>query len=256
MTPNTAAAESSPESSPGTATPPAHMQLGERPQGLLIVDLGTQYAQLIARRLREAGTWCEIHPPGRALEAAADMNLAGIVLSGGPASVYADDAPDVPEGLLDLGVPVLGICYGMQWMSRTLGGKVEGSGKREFGHTEVKRSGDGSSLFAGIEDETIVWMSHGDKVVELPPGFRTIASSDTCEHAAIGNDERQFYGVQFHPEVSHSVRGHELLTNFVLDVCRLPGDWKADSIAEREIEKIKKLVGDTGEVVLGLSGGV
>lgn len=238
------------------AATPAHMQLGERPQGLLIVDLGTQYAQLIARRLREAGTWCEIHPPGKALDAASKMNLAGVVLSGGPASVYAEGAPEVPEALLELGVPVLGICYGMQWMCRTLGGEVEGSGKREFGHTEIQRSEDSHALFAGIESETIVWMSHGDKVVKLPSGFHTIASSSTCEHAAIGDDERHFYGVQFHPEVSHSVRGAELLANFVLDVCKLPGDWKAENIAEREIEKIKTLVGETGEVVLGLSGGV
>ena len=239
-----------------TAGTPAHMQLGERPQGILIVDLGTQYAQLIARRMREAGTWCEIHPPAKALAAADAMNLAGIVLSGGPASVYAEGAPEVPEGLLELGVPVLGICYGMQWMTRTLGGDVEGSGKREFGHTEIKHTGDGNALFESIEAESVVWMSHGDKVVKLPAGFQTLASSDTCEFAAIGNADKQFYGVQFHPEVSHSVRGKELLTNFVLKICKLPGDWTADSIAEREIEKIKKLVGDTGEVVLGLSGGV
>ncbi len=245
-------------STPNThaAGTPAHMQLGERPQGLLIVDLGAQYAQLIARRLREAGTWCEIHPAGKALDAAKAMNLAGIVLSGGPASVYAEGAPEVPAELLELGVPVLGICYGMQWMCRELGGVVEGAGKREFGHTEVKRSADSSALFAGIEEDTIVWMSHGDKVVSIPEGFHTIASSTTCEFAAVGDDERGFYGVQFHPEVSHTVRGQDMLTNFVLDVCKLPGDWKADSIAEREIEKIKKLVGDTGEVVLGLSGGV
>lgn len=235
---------------------PAHMQLGERPQGILIVDLGTQYAQLIARRLREAGTWCEIHPPAKAMDAAEAMNLAGIVLSGGPASVYAADAPDVPTALLDLGVPVLGICYGMQWMSRTLGGEVEGSGEREFGHTEIRHVGGDQSLFQNIEEDSVVWMSHGDKVVRLPEGFDTLASSETCEFAAIGHAGKKFYGVQFHPEVSHSVRGKELLRNFVLGVCELPGTWTPDSIAEREIAKIKELVGDTGEVVLGLSGGV
>lgn len=227
----------------------------DRPRGLLIVDLGTQYAQLIARRLREAGTWCEIFPASKALDAAKSMDLAGIVLSGGPASVYADDAPEVPEGLLELGVPVLGICYGMQWMSRTLGGTVEGTGKREFGHTQLRLSG-APALFAGLGDEATVWMSHGDKVTALPEGFETAASSETCEHAAIVDPSRGFYGVQFHPEVSHTVRGKEILANFVLDVCGLPGDWKAENIAEREIEKVRAQVGDTGEVVLGLSGGV
>ena len=228
----------------------------DRPRGLLIVDLGTQYAQLIARRLREAGTWCEIHPPGRAVEAAGEMNLAGIVLSGGPASVYAADAPKVPKELLELGVPVLGICYGMQWMSRTLGGLVDGTGEREFGRTTMTLAEKHSELLDGIESETIVWMSHGDKVTSLPDGFRTIASSKTCQHAAIADEERGFYGVQFHPEVSHSVRGQDILQNFVLDVCGQPGDWRAENIADREIAKVKELVGETGEVVLGLSGGV
>ncbi|MEL6431315.1 MAG: glutamine-hydrolyzing GMP synthase, partial [Planctomycetota bacterium] len=230
--------------------------LPDRPRGLLIVDLGTQYAQLIARRLREAGTWCEIHPPRTALEAARSMDLAGIVLSGGPASVYAEGAPDVPEELLGLGVPILGICYGMQWMTRTLGGTVEGSGEREFGRTPMDVDAEPSALLAGIEGETIVWMSHGDKVTALPSGFRTIARSETCAHAAIADASRGFYGVQFHPEVSHSIRGSEVIQNFVLDVCGQPGDWKAENIAEREIQKVKELVGETGEVVLGLSGGV
>ncbi len=232
------------------------MAMPDRPRGLLIVDLGTQYAQLIARRLREAGTWCEIFPAPKALEAAKSMDLAGIVLSGGPASVYAEGAPEVPEGLLEMGVPVLGICYGMQWMSRTLGGTVEGTGEREFGHTEIHVEGDASKLFAGLQGETVVWMSHGDKVTALPDGFRTVASSKTCAHAGIANEAKGFYGVQFHPEVSHSVRGQEILANFVLDVCGLPGDWKPENIAEREIKKVKEIVGETGEVILGLSGGV
>ena len=230
--------------------------LPERPSGLLIVDLGTQYAQLIARRLREAGTWCEIHPAAKAMEAAGKMELAGIVLSGGPASVYAEGAPEVPEGLLELGVPVLGICYGMQWMTRTLGGTVEGSGEREFGHTELHLDDAGAALFKGVDEKTVVWMSHGDKVTALPEGFRTLASSETCAHAAVGDDARRFYGVQFHPEVSHSAQGKELIRNFVVDVCGQPGDWKAENIADREIAKIKEQVGEDGEVILGLSGGV
>jgi len=225
------------------------------PRGILIVDLGTQYAQLIARRIREAHTWCEIAPPYKAMEVAARMNLAGVVLSGGPASVYAADAPKVPKGLLDLGVPVLGICYGMQWMSQELGGEVRGAEHREFGRKSiaVERS---EGIFDGMDGRTVVWMSHGDQVERIPEGFRVYASSDTCPYAAVGDPKRNFWGVQFHPEVSHTLRGTELLTNFVYRVCGLTGDWNPDSIVEREMEKVRSIVGEDGEVVLGLSGGV
>ena len=223
--------------------------------GILVVDLGAQYAQLIARRVREARTWCEIHPPAKALAAAAQMDLKGIILSGGPASVYGADAPAVPAGLLELGVPVLGICYGMQWMCKQLGGKVEGSGEREFGHTSITIE-DSSGIFDGVEGRTVVWMSHGDKVLELPPGFHAYARSESCRYAAVGDPGRALFGVQFHPEVSHTVRGKELIQNFVFDVCGSGGDWVAESIVEREIERVRELVGETGEVVLGLSGGV
>jgi len=225
------------------------------PRGVLIVDLGAQYAQLIARRVREASVWCEIAPPARALETAARMNLAGVILSGGPASVYAPDAPKVPKELLALRVPVLGICYGMQWMSQELGGEVRGAKQREFGRTSlvVERP---EGILEGIEGRTVVWMSHGDKVERLPPGFAVLASSESCPFAAVGDASRGFYGVQFHPEVSHSLRGTEVLHNFLLRVCALPGDWKPDSIAEREIAKVRAQVGPDGEVVLGLSGGV
>ena len=229
--------------------------MSETARGILIVDLGTQYAQLIARRVREAGSWCEIHPPRTALEAAERMNLGGVILSGGPASVYGDDAPDVPGELLELGVPVLGICYGMQWMCQSLGGSVEGSGEREFGHTsiEVLRP---ESLLEGIEGRTVVWMSHGDKVTSLPAGFANYAQSDTCPHAVVGDATRGFFGVQFHPEVSHTVRGSEVLYNFLFAVCQMPGDWSSENIATREIAKVREMVGEQGEVVLGLSGGV
>jgi GMP synthase (glutamine-hydrolysing) len=225
------------------------------PRGVLIVDLGAQYAQLIARRVREAGTWCEIHPPGRALEAAARMKPAGIILSGGPASVYGADAPVVPEKLLDLGVPVLGICYGMQWMCRALGGEVVPSGRREFGHTSIEVL-ESAGLLEGIEGRTVVWMSHGDVVESLPAGFRTYASSDNCPYAAAGDSARGLFGVQFHPEVSHTVRGREVLENFLYEVCGLPGDWEPRSIVDREIERVRETVGPDGDVVLGLSGGV
>jgi len=225
------------------------------PRGILVVDLGAQYSQLIARRIREAGVWSEIAPPQTALARAAEMNLAGVVLSGGPASVYAPDAPEVPAGVLELGVPVLGICYGMQWFCRELGGTVEGSDKREFGRTEIAidRS---EGLFSGITGETVVWMSHGDKVTALPDGFVIDAHSTHCPNAAVSDASRGIYGVQFHPEVTHSVRGKELLANFAHTICGCADDWKPGSIVEREIAKVREQVGERGEIVLGLSGGV
>ncbi|MSR63296.1 MAG: glutamine-hydrolyzing GMP synthase [Planctomycetes bacterium] len=225
------------------------------PRGVLVVDLGAQYAQLIARRVREANAWSEIAPPARALEVARRMNLAGIILSGGPASVYAPDAPKVPRELLELGVPVLGICYGMQWMMQVLDGDVQASSKREFGRTSIEIHHPEGVLEA-IDGRTVVWMSHGDKVTRIPESFRTLASSPDCEFAAVGDAARGLYGVQFHPEVTHTVRGRELLENFVWRVCNLPGDWTSGSIVEREVAAIRALVGSDGEVVLGLSGGV
>jgi GMP synthase (glutamine-hydrolysing) len=225
------------------------------PRGILVVDLGAQYAQLIARRVREASAWSEIAPPSKALEVARHMDLAGIILSGGPASVYAADAPKVPAELLELGVPVLGICYGMQWMMQQLGGEVRGAERREFGRTtmDVVRS---EGLFQGLTGETVVWMSHGDKVVSIPDGFGVDARSASCEFAAVSDPARGLHGVQFHPEVTHTLRGREVIENFVWNVCGLPGDWTAGSIVEREVAAIQELVGETGEVVLGLSGGV
>ncbi len=233
----------------------ATSQADRGPRGVLVVDLGTQYAQLIARRVRESNAWCEIAPPHRALEVARRMDLAGVILSGGPASVYAPDAPKVPRELLELGVPVLGICYGMQWMSQTLGGEVLASKEREFGRTSlvVERP---EAILDGLGGRTVVWMSHGDQVARIPAGFEVYASSDTCPYAVVGDPKRGLFGVQFHPEVSHTLRGAEVLSNFLLRVCKLPGDWKPDNIVEREIAKVRALVGASGEVVLGLSGGV
>ena len=229
--------------------------MSDTPRGILIVDLGAQYAQLIARRVREAGSWCEIAPPPTALARAREMNLAGIILSGGPSSVYDADAPEVPGELLELGVPVLGICYGMQWMARELGGEVSPADKREYGRASiaVTRAED---VFAGIDGHTAVWMSHGDQVTGLPDGFAVYADTETCPNAAMGDASRGFFGVQFHPEVTHTARGAELLGNFVTGVCGQPGDWKPGSIVDREVAKVRELVGETGEVVLGLSGGV
>ncbi len=225
------------------------------PKGILVVDLGAQYAQLIARRVRESHVWSEIAAPDRALEVAAGMNLGGVILSGGPSSVYDDNAPVIPPGILELGVPVLGICYGCQWMVHALDGEVVAATKREYGRTslEVARA---DGILEGIDGRTVVWMSHGDKVTRLPEGFGVYASSEDCEYAVVGDPSRGFYGVQFHPEVTHTLRGREILENFIWRACELAGDWSADAIVDRQIEDIQKLVGETGEVVLGLSGGV
>ena len=231
------------------------MSSSSAPRGILVVDLGAQYAQLIARRVREAGTWSQIAPPRTALETARAMNLAGIVLSGGPASVYAPDAPEIPAELLGLGVPVLGICYGLQWMTRELGGEVARADRREFGRTqlEVLRR---EALFDAFDDETVVWMSHGDQVTRLPEGFETFARSASCEFAAVGDLERGLWGVQFHPEVTHTLRGRDLIANFLLRVCGCAGDWRSEDIVERSVAQLREQIGADGEVVLGLSGGV
>jgi len=225
------------------------------PKGVLIVDLGTQYTQLIARRVREAGTWCQITIPSKALETAAGMNLGGLILSGGPSSVYDADAPEVPKELLELDVPVLGICYGMHWMCYALGADVRESATREYGRTSIRvlRS---EALFGEIGGHTVVWMSHGDSVAELPAGFEVYAESDDCPFAAVADPGRGLWGVQFHPEVAHTVRGREMLDNFLTRICGLSGDWKPESIVEREVAKVREQVGGRGEVVLGLSGGV
>jgi len=229
--------------------------MSQAPRGVLVVDLGTQYTQLIARRLREAGTWCEITIPERALETAQRMDLGGVILSGGPNSVYDEGSPRPPRELLELDVPVLGICYGMQWMCQELGGRVVASDDREYGRTSI-RILESEGLFDGIGGHTVVWMSHGDSVVAVPEGFETYASSDSCDFAAVADPKRKLWGVQYHPEVTHSVRGREMIDNFLVKVCELPCDWKPDSIVDREVAQVLEIVGDTGEVVLGLSGGV
>ncbi|MES2842756.1 MAG: glutamine-hydrolyzing GMP synthase [Pseudomonadota bacterium] len=234
-------------------------------QKILILDFGSQVTQLIARRVREAHVYCEVHPCDVSSEwvreFAADGQLKGVILSGSHASVYEvdDKAPDV---VYELGIPVLGICYGMQTMAQQLGGKVEGSHTREFGYAEVRARGH-TALLKDIADFHTpeghgmlkVWMSHGDKVTELPPGFKLMASTDSCPIAGMADEARHFYAVQFHPEVTHTVQGRALLERFVLDICATRPDWvMRDHIAEA-VEKIREQVGDE-EVILGLSGGV
>ena len=229
---------------------------------ILILDFGSQVTQLIARRVREAHVYCEIHPCDVSNDFVKNFGAQGIILSGSHASVYEAETDKAPQSVFELGVPVLGICYGMQTMAQQLGGKVEAGTKREFGYAEIRARGH-SALFKDIQDRVNseghglidVWMSHGDKVTELPPNFKVIASNDTTPIAAFADETRQFYGVQFHPEVTHTKLGQAMLERFVLDICQTKPDWIMGDYITEAVAKIKAQVGDE-EVILGLSGGV
>ena len=235
-------------------------------QRILILDFGSQVTQLIARRVREAHVFCEVHPcdvsDDWVRDYAADGTLKGVILSGSHASVYEDATDKAPQAVFELGIPVLGICYGMQTMAQQLGGKVEAGKTREFGSAQIRARGH-SRLFAGIQDSANaaghglldVWMSHGDKVTEMPPGFTLMASNEACPIAGMADEARRFYAVQFHPEVTHTTQGSAILNRFVLDICATRPDWiMGDYIAEA-VAKIRAQVG-MEEVILGLSGGV
>jgi len=227
---------------------------------ILILDFGSQVTQLIARRVREAHVFCELHSFDMPIEEIRAFAPTGIILSGGPNSVYESDYQADPE-LFELGVPVLGICYGMQWMAQTLGGKVEMGHVREFGFAEVGTVA--SRLFDGIVDRQgdngehliEVWMSHGDKVTKLPEGFHVIGSNDACPVASMADEKRHFYGVQWHPEVTHTKQGRAMLNRFVLDICGAQPSWTMPNYIDEAVAKIREQVGDE-EVILGLSGGV
>ncbi len=231
-------------------------------QRILILDFGAQYTQLIARRVREVGVYCEIYPWDVSEADVTAFGAKGIILSGGPESVTAGDAPFAPVNVFTLGVPVLGICYGMQTMAAQLGGKVENSDHREFGYAQVRARGH-TQLLQGIEDHVTaegfgmldVWMSHGDKVTELPTGFKLMASSEGAPIAGMADEDRQFYAVQFHPEVTHTRQGKRLLERFVCDICGCARLWTTANIIEDSIERVREQVGQD-EVILGLSGGV
>jgi GMP synthase (glutamine-hydrolysing) len=229
---------------------------------ILILDFGSQYTQLIARRVREANVYCELHPWDMAAEDIRAFHPAGIILSGGPNSVYEEETPAAPDIVFELGVPVLGICYGMQTMAAQLGGAVESGHVREFGYAEVRARGH-SKLFNGIQDKSNayghglldVWMSHGDKVTALPPGFAVIAENPATPIAAMADEARRFYAVQFHPEVTHTHQGKALLARFVHEICGCGQDWNMPDYIAEAVEKIRAQVGQE-EVILGLSGGV
>ncbi len=231
-------------------------------QKILILDFGSQYTQLIARRVRECKVYCELQPFDIKEEFIRSFNPSAVILSGGPNSVWAGDTPRVPDIVWKLGVPVLGICYGMQAMAAQLGGKVTPGKVREFGYAEVRARGH-SALFNGIQDRANaeghglldVWMSHGDKVDVLPEGFKVIASNASCPIAGMADEARKFYAVQFHPEVTHTTQGTAILTRFVRDICSLAGDWNMPDYVSEAVAKIRADVGSE-EVILGLSGGV
>ncbi|WP_456418379.1 glutamine-hydrolyzing GMP synthase [Thiolapillus sp.] len=229
---------------------------------IIIVDFGSQYTQLIARRVREAGVYCEIWPWDNCEDALREQQPAGVILSGGPETVTADDPPRAPRLVFEMGVPVLGICYGMQTMAAQLGGEVASSAKHEYGYAQVRARGH-SRLLRDIEDHVTeegyglldVWMSHGDRVESLPPGFSVIAETDNAPLAGIADEDRRFYGVQFHPEVTHTAQGKRILSRFLHKICGCESLWTPDNIIDDSIQAVRKQVGD-GKVLLGLSGGV
>ncbi|WP_188710186.1 glutamine-hydrolyzing GMP synthase [Polaromonas eurypsychrophila] len=235
-------------------------------QKILILDFGSQVTQLIARRIREAHVFCEVHPcdvtDDWVRDYAKDGNLKGVILSGSHASLWEDETLRAPQAVFELGIPVLGICFGMYAIAAALGGKVEGGHKREFGYAEVRARGH-TKLFEGIQDYATpeghgmlhVWMSHGDNVTEMPPGFKLMASTESCPIAGMADEERRFYAVQFHPEVTHTKQGNAILKRFVLDICGTRPDWVMGDYISEAVEKIRQQVGDE-EVILGLSGGV
>src|SRR3982751_4907193 len=231
-------------------------------QKVLILDFGAQYTQLIARRVREAKVYCEIHPCDVTDGFVREFGPTGVILSGSHMSAYEESTGRAPKAVFELGVPVLGICYGMQTMAQQLGGKVEPGRVREFGYAEVRARGH-SKLLEGIQDRVgengegylEVWMSHGDKVTQMPPGFKLIASNEACPIAGMADEARGFYAVQFHPEVTHTKQGRAIYTRFVHEICGCNGEWNMPSFIPQAVKRIQDQVGRE-EVILGLSGGV
>ncbi len=222
---------------------------------VIVIDFGGQYNQLVARRVRECQVYCEIYSYRTPIDQIKAMNPKGIILTGGPNSCYEEGAPTYTKELFELGIPVLGLCYGAQLMQHVLGGKVEKAPVREYGKTETFIDGCKDSLFAGVEEETVVWMSHFDYISKTAPGFEIIAHTADCPVAAAADEKKKLYAIQFHPEVLHTVRGKEILHNFVRNICQTEGSWKMDSFVEHTITEIREKVGD-GKVLLALSGGV
>ena len=222
---------------------------------IIVLDFGGQYNQLIARRVRECGVYCEVLSYQTPIEELIAKEPKGIILTGGPNSVYDETSPHYDKALFDTGIPILGICYGAQLMAYSTGGKVETATTSEYGKTDVKVTCNNSLLFGGVENETVVWMSHTDMITEVGLGFVVTAHTDKCPVAAMENAEKKLYAVQYHPEVTHSIKGQQMLSNFVYEVCGSKGDWKMTDFTRNTIDEIKKRVGD-GKVLCALSGGV
>ncbi len=226
-------------------------------EAVVILDFGSQYTQLIARKVREQSIFCEILPPGTRAQALKEARPKGIILSGGPDSVYDPGSPAVDPGIFSLGIPVLGICYGMQLMVHRLGGLVQEGVAREYGHATLTVLGAGrSGLLSGLSSEEQDWMSHGDRIVNLPEGFAELARSESVPYAVAEDSPRGLYGIQFHPEVAHTTHGREILRNFLFTICGCRGDWNMASFLEETRERIVQQVGPSGRVLCGLSGGV
>jgi len=221
---------------------------------IIILDFGSQYTQLIARRIRENKVFCEIVPFNQSPENYKDKNLKGIVLSGGPSSVFDQEAPFCESRVFELGVPTLGICYGLQLIGKLFGGELERSIKREYGKAIIHIDR-GEDLFSEVRTNTVVWMSHGDYLSTLPPGFEVLAHTENIPFAAIGNQEKKMYGLQFHPEVAHTEEGNRIIQNFLFRICGCEGSWTTESFIDATVSSIKDQVKD-GKVILGLSGGV
>ena len=250
----------------GLTSPLTPLRSGEGEQGvrfylevfmdkILILDFGSQYNQLIARRIREMNVYCELKPFDVTLDFIKEFNPVGIIFSGGPSSVNDEGSPDVDPKIFELGIPILGICYGMQLTSSRLGGKLSSGKSREYGRAYIENLAPDSPFFKGISPKTQVWMSHSDYVSEIPAGFYPIAKTDTIPFAAIGNDEKKIYAVQFHPEVNHSLEGRKMLSNFLFEVCGAKAEWKMENYIKIATENLKNTIQDK-KVVLGLSGGV
>ena len=225
---------------------------------ILVIDYGSQYSQLIARRVREAWVFCEMYPYDIDAERIHAFGAKGVILSGGPESVYAENSPKINEAIFEINVPILGICYGMQAMADRFGGKIESSSFQEFGAATIEKTAQDNAFFRGIEDapnQLHVWMSHGDKVSQLPEGFVVTASTPSCPIAAMANESKQYYGVQFHPEVTHTLQGEALIGRFVHQICGCANAWTPDNIIDMRVSQLQQQIGDK-QVLLGLSGGV
>ncbi len=221
---------------------------------IIVIDFGSQFNQLIARRVRENNVYCQVEPSDISVDKIRKMNPKGIILSGGPSSIYEENSPSIDKSLFDLGVPILGICYGMHYMVHTLGGKIQKAAKREYGFAKLEIK-DPKPLFKDMEAGFQCWMSHGDSAIELPEDFTVTASTKNTAIAAIANHEKKFYGLQLHPEVEHSVNGTEMIKNFLFDVCNCEENWNMKSFLDGAVAQIKDAVGDD-KVIMGLSGGV